>query len=407
MRKVKTAQDIAIQKNKAKTKLERDPLSLNYSLGKGNGKDSNGESNGACKTKHFYCENFSYVECLKEITKLKWEDKKNRKFVGATHISTGRNHNVRNSIVIDIDEKQYHYSTDKKTAEKEILKECLEKVGSKPFAITYAVKNGKIDKSVQIMFLIKETKHIKGYDHQHYLDVMRYFCSLFNADPQMTNWRCKNPFYKGVDIKDREQVGKIFNDSPELDISAFLPLSQTDVTPTKAKKDKAEKTAKEKLHWKVLIENILNSIVWENGKIIDGRKRYVYVQMAMDYFTDYFNTDGYMYCNDKFAIPLSKEEMYKITEAKRKFFLTKYKGKSGRDRRKSLDTRRLISVSKEMKITRLKKQGKTNGEIAKELKGTPLKMTKQHIGRLFKKIEEHNKKHPPSMVNVDYTISFD
>jgi hypothetical protein len=397
MKKAKTNQDYAIQK----AKENRNPISMNYSWGKGEGKDRNGKSNKACGTKHFYCEQFSYVECLKEITKLKWEDKKTGQLVGATHISTGRNHCVRNAIVIDIDEKQYHYSTDKKIAEKEILNECKEKIGSKPFAITYAIKNGEIDKSVQIMFLIKETKHVVGYDHRAYINVMRYFCSLFNADPFMTNWKCKNPFYKGEDIKGRKQAGKIFKDSKEMNIFSFpSSSSQTNVTPKKDKTNKVsnetEKPAKKKLSWKENVENTLNSIVWENGKIIDGRRRYVYAQMAKDYFTDYINRDGYMYCNEKFAVPLSKEEMYKITKAKRTYLLQFH---SERNRNKSLATRRVQSVSKKTKIVRLKKQGKNNTQIAKETG-----ISRQHVIRLLNKIEESKKKNPASMDNVDYTL---
>jgi len=356
----------AIKKDKDQNNL----ISLNYSWGKGDSKDFDGKTNEACNTRHFKCENFTYKECLEKITEIEWEDEKNKRFVKATHVSTGRNHFVRNAIVIDIDEKQYHYSTDRKKAEKEILKECIDKIGSKPFGITYALKNRKIDKSVQIMFLIKETKHVEGFDKRHYLDVMRYFCSLFEADPLMTNWKCKNPFYEGLDIKGRKQVGIIFKDSKELDIHNFLSLIPKKETPQKTKKGKGkskkEKPAKDKFSWREYIEDMTSDIVWENDKIKDGRKRYLKAQITYDFFTSKIKSD-YLYCNEKFIVPFSKGDIYEITDKTKKFLQTRYKNKSQKNRDKSLATRKLLSFSKEVNIIRLKKQGFNNTQIAKKL----------------------------------------
>lgn len=79
-------------------------------------------------------------------------------------------------------------------------------------------------------------------------------------------------------------------------------------------------------------EATLESIVWDNGKIKDGRKRYILVQMQRDHKATELK-DDYGYLNDLFHEPLTNEELYRI-QAKKKKDLHKHITFSGNQGRK-------------------------------------------------------------------------
>jgi len=116
-------------------------------------------------------------------------------------------------------------------------------------------------------------------------------------------------------------------------------------------------------------EATLESIVWENGKIKDGRKRYILVQMQRDHKATELK-DDYGYLNNLFHEPLSNEELYRI-QAKKKKDLHKHIPYSGNQGRKGNKARTEAKIRKSTIrgwcIGIALKKGKSKTEIAKEL----------------------------------------